>query len=228
VDRSSGFVTAPLPGGMILRIHVFMTCVVVAWAFAGRSNYLETLQILMVGMASLFIHEAAHVLAARLFGVRASSIDYYGFAGAAVFPTGFPSWRSDFVTTAAGPLSNALLAGLFYHLYFEDYFGEYRNLDRLIHIAFWVNGTMAVFNLLPIHPFDGGQLLRLLLAPIIGPLRAQLVTSAIAVVGGLALAAVGVLKSKIYLVIIGFIVGWKGIQNVQEAWRDLTNRRSRP
>jgi Zn-dependent protease len=119
--------------------------------------------VLAVGAAALFfgsvfLHELAHAVAARL-----NRIDVTGIT--LVFFGGFTSTRSDergpgaaFVIAAAGPLTSFGLAAVF--LLIGRGLGESsRPLAGAVAYVGVINGFMAVFNVLPGFPLDGGRML---------------------------------------------------------------------
>jgi Zn-dependent protease len=114
--------------------------------------------------ASVVFHEFAHALVARRFGVNTQAITLFLFGGVATLESEPPSPGSEVAVALAGPAASGLLALLA--------FGVLRLLDPVLHgamgdaIALLVaylaiaNGVLAVFNLLPSFPMDGGRVLR--------------------------------------------------------------------
>ena len=106
--------------------------------------YLDTEGLVLPFLLSAFLHELGHLLAMACFGIHADRI-CLGLRGAAISAR-FPSVRSEFVSTLAGPMVNLLLL-----------FSAHGRWPQL----YWVNLVLLVYNLLPIYPLDGGRLLRL-------------------------------------------------------------------
>ena len=106
---------------------------------------------------SVFLHELAHAVAARLHGIKVFGITLVVFGG-------FTSARSDekgpgpaFVISAVGPLTSLALGALFWTVSVgTDASGP---LSASFGYVGWVNLLMAGFNFLPGLPLDGGRML---------------------------------------------------------------------
>ncbi|HYA51328.1 MAG TPA: site-2 protease family protein [Streptosporangiaceae bacterium] len=123
------------------------------WAVAGIAA--------VVFLASLLAHELAHALVARRNGVGVRSITLWMLGGMAELDTEAPSARADLRIALAGPAAS-LVAGLVL-------FGAGAAIGAAggpgvaVAAAMWLalmNGILAVFNLLPGAPLDGGRVLR--------------------------------------------------------------------
>jgi Zn-dependent protease len=81
-----------------------------------------------------------------------------------------------------------------------------------------VNTGLLIFNLLPVYPLDGGQIVRALLWFFIGPVRSLKVASAIGFVGAIGFALIAYRLGSIWLGILAFFVfiqaqaGWRQAQ----------------
>ena len=168
----------------------------------------------------VLIHEFGHALACRQVGGVANRIILWPLGGIAfVNPprrAGAYLW-----SIAAGPLVNVALIPILALLgdfvaqspssfAVTDAFLFFRDLKRL-------NYGLLIFNLLPIFPLDGGQILRGLLWYPFGEIRSLQIASVVGLVGGVALGLVAVLLMglDLWVIIIAFFlvsrawVGWQ-------------------
>ena len=114
--------------------------------------------------ASVLVHELAHALVARRFGVRTTSIELFLFGGVAMIEAEPPTPLADALVAFAGPLASALLAaaGLLLVPDVDRFVPPALSsaaVAALIYVAY-ANGVIAVFNLVPAYPMDGGRILR--------------------------------------------------------------------
>lgn len=118
--------------------------------------------------ASVVAHELAHALVARRFGVQTSAITLFLFGGVATLEREPASPKADALIALAGPAMSAALAALAFGLLFAlDRFtpgGAVRDATGLL-VTYVVlaNAVLAVFNLIPAYPMDGGRVLRALI-----------------------------------------------------------------
>jgi Zn-dependent protease len=145
----------------------------------------------------VLLHEFGHVLACRSVGGRANRIILWPLGGVALVQP--PPRPGAFLwSLAAGPLVNVLLLGptIGLSMLSQSLGWQQTSPDvaRLIHALTTINAGLLIFNLLPIYPLDGGQILQSLLWFIIGRARSLLVATIIGLV-----AAGGVLIVSLLL-----------------------------
>lgn len=153
----------------------------------------------------VLLHELGHSWTARRYDVTISSITLWIFGGMAHMEDLPEDWNMEFWIALAGPVTSILLGGLFYLLLLF----VPRSLTVLAFIIGWfavINVILAIFNLLPAFPMDGGRILRALLA------RSQPYTQATqtaAFVGksfAVLLAVIGVLGINVILILIAMFI----------------------
>jgi len=128
--------------------------------------------VLALGAALLFwgsvlVHELAHAVVALRQGVTVLNITLFLFGGVVNMDREPPSPRAEFLIAVVGPLASFGLGVLFLGLSWA--LGGLRSLDTqtvlkpFAMIALWLGGVnivLAVFNMLPGFPLDGGRVLR--------------------------------------------------------------------
>ena len=118
----------------------------------------------VVFMLCLLTHEFSHALVARHLGLRVQSITLWLFGGIARLDGQARTPRGDFAVAAVGPAASAVWSLLFWaaSLTARAQGAGRLPVAALVWLA-WANGVVAVFNLLPGAPLDGGRVLRALL-----------------------------------------------------------------
>lgn len=123
--------------------------------------------------SSILIHEFSHALMARHYGTRVERITLFIFGGMAHMEDEPEHWRAEFMIAIVGPLTSLVLgsllmvaAGLFIdpvELESSAPQAIFSNLGPAATLLFWggnVNIILALFNLVPAFPLDGGRVLR--------------------------------------------------------------------
>jgi Zn-dependent protease len=176
--------------------------------------------------AIVLMHEFGHALACRSVGGVAERIVLWPLGGVAfVNPPPRPGpllW-----SIVAGPLVNVLLVPVTIILWIatQSTSGDLRQYVQMIAL---INGVLLVFNLLPIYPLDGGQILRSLLWFIIGRARSLLVAAIIGLVGAAAILVLALFIGDWWLTILaafGALQSWRGLKQAQLLQRMLVGPR---
>jgi Zn-dependent protease/CBS domain-containing protein len=109
------------------------------------------------------LHEFGHSLVARRYGYEIDSITLWLFGGVARLVEMPEDWRHELVIAVAGPVVSVGLGALSYAalLAVPDSLPAVRFVVAYLALT---NVTLAVFNMLPGFPMDGGRVLRALLA----------------------------------------------------------------
>ncbi len=178
-------------------------------------NVLEYLAL----FAIVLTHEYGHALACRQVGGRANQIVLWPLGGVAyVDPPQRPG--ATLWSIAAGPLVNVVLAPFFFtFLAFAGTFGwrqSQPNLYSLLAAILTIDLVLLVFNILPIYPLDGGQILRSLLWFVIGRARSLTIATLIGLVGIAGLFLFAIRSGSVWIGIMGvFLVMncWAGLKH---------------
>ena len=132
---------------------------------ATRYSLVNLSIISMLGLfVSLILHELAHSLVARMFNLKVGNITLFIFGGVAELERDPENAKSEFWIAIAGPIMSFVLAGLFWMLksVIEGVGGSPMIIELFRYLGL-VNLVVAVFNLVPAFPLDGGRVLRSLL-----------------------------------------------------------------
>lgn len=110
---------------------------------------------------SIVIHELSHSIAARAFGMEMKGITLFLFGGIAEMEREPPSPKAEFIMAIAGPAISFVLAILFFlSAAAIEGGGDPSPTSAVIEYLGWLNVVLAVFNLVPAFPLDGGRALR--------------------------------------------------------------------
>jgi Zn-dependent protease/predicted transcriptional regulator len=108
--------------------------------------------------ASVLFHELSHSMVARIYKIRVISITLFVFGGVARIGREPTKAIQEFNIAIAGPIASLLLAFGFYSL---TQFFPYAQMTGALAVWLWqTNAALALFNLLPGFPLDGGRIFR--------------------------------------------------------------------
>ena len=117
----------------------------------------------LVFFFSIFLHELGHALVARWEQLEVREIVLHPFGGLARFKRPPDNARAEFRIAIAGPATSFIISLIFLGLtIFSNSFGSNAVAPLLFLLFFW-NLLLAVFNLFPGYPLDGGRVLRAVL-----------------------------------------------------------------
>ncbi|HET9533686.1 MAG TPA: site-2 protease family protein, partial [Blastocatellia bacterium] len=163
--------------------------------------------------ASLLIHELSHSLLALAKGLPVHSITLFIFGGVSRIEKEAMNAATEFWVGVIGPISSAALAGLFYSvaLLVND------PNSPLGAMAGWlalINLFLAIFNLIPGFPLDGGRVLRAAVWGVTGSLhKATRIAASVGqgfayifIIGGILLAIEGNVVNGLWLAFIGWFL----------------------
>ncbi len=158
--------------GVPLRLHftfVLLLVFLIVVGLGGEQSSLMSVIYIAALFGSVLLHELAHALVSRRFGIKTLEIVMFPIGGVARLERN-PRPREEFWISLVGPFVNLVIAAsVFGWLYSR---GAIVNLGELVkptdanlleRIGFG-NLILAAFNLLPAFPMDGGRILRSILA----------------------------------------------------------------
>ena len=163
---------------------------IAVYSIRFRTNEYSSVQWNALEYLSLFLivlmHEFGHQLACRQVGGKTHDIVLWPLGGVAyVSPPQRPG--AQLWSIAAGPLVNVILMPILFglvlassHLGWADTHPDAHELFRTI---LYMNIGLLVFNLMPVYPLDGGQILRSLLWFVFGRAKSLLIASIVGFIG---------------------------------------------
>jgi len=112
--------------------------------------------------ASIVTHELAHSILAIRNNISVKEITLFVFGGVSQITKEATSPRAELLIAIVGPLTSLALAGIFYGLHLLLVIANQILAASLMWWLAWINVLLAVFNLIPGFPLDGGRILRAL------------------------------------------------------------------
>jgi Zn-dependent protease/CBS domain-containing protein len=154
--------------------------------------------------ACVLLHEFGHSLVAMRYGYKIESITLWLFGGVARFTEIPEDWRQEFTIAVAGPIVSVALGAISYVAFLAVPAGLPAARFVLAYLAM-TNVALAVFNMLPGFPMDGGRVLRALLARSRPHAKATQIAAEVGKLFAVLLAIVG-LFANLFLVALAFFI----------------------
>ena len=172
--------------GIYIHVTFLLMPLWIGWThFAERGRWADAavgVAFVMVLFGIVVLHELGHAFTARRFGIRTRDITLLPIGGVARLERMPEDPKQELLVALAGPAVNLCLAGLLFAL-----LGATRQVAQWTTLSMpgrnfaadlmWVNLGLAVFNLVPAFPMDGGRVLRALLAMRVSYARATRVAA---------------------------------------------------
>jgi Zn-dependent protease len=204
-----------------IQVYLHWSWLLVAYLeIVNRVNKYQSMTWNVIEYVSIFaivlLHEFGHALACRSVGGQANRIMLWPLGGVA-FVSPPPRPGALLWSIAAGPLVNVFLVPVTLIAFVVGTSAGWANgnpdLLRFLWSISVINFVLLVFNMLPIYPLDGGQILQALLWFVIGHARSLMVSGIIGLVAaaGVVFLALAHLKDR-WLAFIAIFVAW-------QAWR---------
>jgi Zn-dependent protease/predicted transcriptional regulator len=162
--------------------------------------------------ASLLFHELAHSVVAQFYKIRVLSITLFIFGGVASIERDPSKAIQEFNIAIAGPLASGILVGAFFGMYLL--FPSSQTVAALSDWLWKTNAILAIFNLLPGFPLDGGRIFRAIIwgatknfskATRVAGASGRLIAYAMILLGGFGVFK-GYLAPGLWSVFIGFFL----------------------
>ncbi|NLB60392.1 MAG: hypothetical protein GX806_04905 [Lentisphaerae bacterium] len=194
-----------------IRVHfsLLLFLPLIAWQFsvlmgAGLMAWLWGLAVAVGLFASVALHELGHALVALRMGFRVREILLLPIGGVAQLERLPTRPRQELAIALAGPGVSLLLSLLLWFVAQLVYPGKIMWLGLLLAK---INVVLAIFNLLPAFPMDGGRVFRAVLTPLAGRRRATRLAAGLGRILAIGLALLGIYPPfNLLLVAIAFFI----------------------
>jgi len=177
----------------------------------------------------IVLHEMGHAITAQAYGVEVQSITLWFLGGVARFEQ-MPRRRgAEALIAIAGPIDSFVIAGLCWVASWLVPVQWAATRFVLVYLSY-VNVVLAVFNLIPAIPLDGGRVLRSVLALWLPFHRATQIAGGVSRVLAVLMAILGFLSGNFFLLIIAIFVFFAvsaetSMVHIEELLRDMSVRR---
>ena len=160
-------------GGTAVKIHVTFLLLLAwigfsAWQQGGPASARDSLVFIILLFVCVVLHEFGHILVARRYGIQAPEVTLLPIGGVASLQSMPEKPSQEFAIAIAGPAVNFVIAIVLLLLVGSFNSADLARLDdprvSLVARLADANLFLAVFNLIPAFPMDGGRVLRALLA----------------------------------------------------------------
>ncbi len=203
-------------GGTEVRVHfTFLLLVLwfglVAGMQGGAAAAVDAIVFILAVFGCVVLHEYGHILTAKSFGIVTRDITLLPIGGIASVERMPEKPAQELLVALAGPTVNGLIAAILIVLFGADLGAELTvasmddlKLDFATRLAL-ANAMLAVFNLIPAFPMDGGRVLRALLSLRLDRARATRIAARIGHGIALGLGFLGLFGNPILVFIALFI-----------------------
>lgn len=178
---------------------------------------------IVVVLASVIVHELGHALMGKAFGLT-PRIELHGMGGL----TSFEAGRAEIGTgksiliSVAGPAAGFLFAAAVVAAQLAGVRPGHPLASHAVVLLLWVNVAWGIFNLLPMLPLDGGNVLR---AGAMGISRAHgdRVARVISIVVAVAIALLAVWSKQWWVLYLGLLYAFQNVQALRQAGQVRTD-----
>ncbi len=200
--------------GIPLNVHITFILLLILIYFAGGSvigvGGIQGVIFVALVFASVVFHELSHSVVARHYGIKVEDITLLPIGGVARMADTPEKPVQEIIIAAAGPAASLFLAFILWFV--ADFFGSGVTISDLsvqgglLAELTAVNFILAVFNLLPAFPMDGGRILRGFIGLYLSPYRATKIAVGIGQVLAIVMFFGGILSGNFFMILIALFV----------------------
>jgi Zn-dependent protease len=201
-------------GGTAVKIHItfilFLAWIAFsAWSSGGPAAALDSTLFIVLLFACVVLHEFGHITAARRYGIRTSEVALLPIGGVASLQRLPSDPAQELVVALAGPAVNLAIGVVLLAVVGSVHFDELTQIDNpnlsLMGRLAIANLFLAVFNLIPAFPMDGGRVLHALVAMRVGGPRATEIAARIGQAFAFRLGFLGLFGNPLLLFVAIFV-----------------------
>ena len=168
-------------GGTAVKIHItfilFLAWIAFSgWSRGGPAAALDSTLFIVLLFACVVLHEFGHITAARRYGIKTPEVTLLPIGGVASLQRLPSDPAQELVVALAGPAVNLVIGLVLIAVVGSIHPNDLTQIDNpnlsLLGRLAIANIFLAVFNLIPAFPMDGGRVLHALLAMRVGGARA--------------------------------------------------------
>lgn len=177
----------------------------------GFNEILWSITFVLTIFVCVILHELGHALTAQRFKIKTREISILPIGGVAQLESIPEKPKEELLVALAGPAVNILIALILYP--FVSFYQNMEELSTLTRIGsgnfllalMSINLWLALFNLIPAFPMDGGRVLRALLAFRLSHVKATAIAATVGQVLAMVFVFLGFFSNP-FLIFIGFFI----------------------
>jgi Zn-dependent protease len=207
-------------GSIPLRIHgaFFIMALLLG---LGEGDPIKLVLWITIVLVSVVIHELGHALMGKAFGL-VPSIDLHGMGGLTSFSAGPNGGRGDVTTmksiaiSLAGPFAGFLFAVVVLVTRSTGVIPVHPITRQAVSLLLWVNVAWGTFNLLPMLPLDGGNVLRSAIRAITKD-HGEKIARVISIAAAAGIALVSIRFKQWWILYLGVLFAFQNVQALRQA-----------
>jgi Zn-dependent protease len=176
-------------------------------------QFLWAIMLLFALIGSIVLHELGHALVAAGYGIFAKSVIILPIGGVGSIEKFPDSPKQELAISIAGPIVNILIAMSIssflpskIHFWGQSGFVGVVNMDNFLSYLYVVNWFLAIFNLVPAFPLDGGRIMRALLGFKLNYVKATVIATLASKIVAWVFITLGIILFNPFIPIAGIFI----------------------
>ncbi len=203
-----------------IDVHIAYSLYLITGLFImqySQSGIYAVLSMLLIPVCVL-AHELGHSVVSQKFGVRVNRIVLHMLGGAAEIGGLIPGPKAEILIAIMGPIVSLFIAGISLIMMIVL---QNSPAIELFYYLTYMNTFLAIFNLIPVFPMDGGRIALATIMIFKGPEKALRFVKPMTIAGVALLCGYGALNmlsgnpNGLFMILIGVLVYFQGNQELQ-------------